>query len=202
VPGYFLMDVFFTVVDPLVLIAAIGIAFCRRFPEAAGIALLAAIALGGLQTGLSPGWQYPVVKALGVLFWAGIGWSIGNAVRKARAQRRAVVQSGTASGAASPGVNAAAANPTPVTTPSFAAVSSQIVLVRRALGLGQELKTLAAQSGSPLDAAAIERDLAVLEQARAQLHGTKQPLVGEAAHRVDAIAAQFDALWQRHNGRG
>jgi hypothetical protein len=191
--------------DPLTIVLAIVAGCLRDDKKAACVGAIGTVALVGFtalswnsQFGPQPGMVEGVIgKAIGTAIWVAIGWGIGRAVWRARARKAALNQPAVPAGG-----GAAAANP--VANPSLDSnLAQQVIVVRRALGLGQELRAQLADRLGLADpaVASLDQALARLEQVRAQLHETKQALSGAAAQTVATVAAEVEAAWCKENGR-
>lgn len=191
--------------DPLTIVLAIVAGCIRDDKKAAWVGAIGTVALVGFtalssnsQFGPQPGMAQVVIwGAIGTAIWVAIGWGIGRAVWRARARQAALTQPAVPAGG-----GAAADNPAanPALAPDLA---QQVIVVRRALGLGQELRAQLADRlgiGDPA-VASLDQTLARLEQVRTQLHETKQALSGAAARNVATIAAEVEAAWRKENGR-
>lgn len=189
--------------DPLTVVLAIVAGCIRDDRKAAWVGAIGTVALVGFTAlswnsrfGPQPGMAQAVIgNAIGTAIWVAIGWGIGRAVWRARARKAAANQPATP---ARGGVLTQPANPSLDSN-----LAQQVIVVRRSLGLGQELRVQLADRLGLADpaVASLDQALARLEQARAQLHETKHALSGAAAQTVATGAAEIEAAWRKENGR-
>lgn len=194
---FILFTMLFGIIDPIVIVIALVVALTRTRHYATIGLVAAALAYGVTTYAVESGGYRPYSLAgdlatgrgLSVIAWGGLALLIGQAVRNARAQKAAPGDAVLAELRA----NEPASLPDTVNS----GVARQLILVRRGLTAGQKLRH---RMSADATVAAIDHNLDVLKQAKAQLDSTGQAYTGESAQRLQGVVEEFEQLLSQHGG--